>query len=153
MLSGSARITSPYQVRVVHDAHRARWLAGAHDGPALVDLAGLHGDDLHEVRDLLPAALADCGAAAPTADAAAAMVAFTNLAQLFVADKAHERWIVDTVSEIVARSGYADSVIVLPLGQLYGTDDEWEAGWGRTDAELRAATRQACLDQLRLAAG
>ncbi len=44
-------------------------------------------------------------------------------------------------------------MIVLPLGQLYGIDDEWEAGWGRTDTELRAATRQACLDQLRLTGG
>lgn len=86
----------------------------------------------------------------PTADTAAAIVAFTDLARLFTAGKAGERWIVDTVSQIVARSGYADSVIVLPLGQLYGMHDEWEAGWGRTDAELRAATRQACLDQLRL---
>jgi hypothetical protein len=131
----------------------AFWLACGHDGTALVDLAGLHGDDPHEVRDLLPAALAECGAPAPSTDAAAAMVAFTNLAQLFVAGKAHERWIVDTVSEIVARSGYAHSVIVLPLGQLYGMGDEWGAGWGRTDTGLRAAIRQACLDQLGLAAG
>ena len=129
----------------------AFWLAGGHDGTALVDLAGPHGDDPHEVRDLLPAAVADCGAAVPTVDAAAATVAFTHLAQLLVAGKASERWIVDEVSEIVARSGYADSVIVLPLGQLYGMDDEWGAGWGRTDAELLTITRQACLDQLRLA--
>jgi hypothetical protein len=126
----------------------AFWLAGGHDGTALVDLAGLHGDDPREVRDLLPAALADCGAVAPTADAAA-MVVFTNLAQLFVDGKARERWIVDKVNEILARCGYADSIIALPLGQLYGVDDEWGAGWGRTDTELRAATRQACLDQLR----
>jgi hypothetical protein len=130
----------------------AFWLAGGHDGTALVDLAGLHGDDPHDVRDLLRAALADCGAVVPTADAAAATVAFTNLARLLVDGKAGERWIVDKVLEIVARSGYADSVIVLPLGQLYGMDDEWGAGWGRTDTELRAVIRQACLDQVRLAA-
>jgi hypothetical protein len=131
----------------------AFWLASGHDGTALIDLASLHGDDPHEVRDLLPAALAECGAAAPSTDVAAAMVAFTNLARLFVAGKAHERWIVGKVGEIVARSGYADSVIVLPLGQLYAMHDGWEAGWGRADAELRAATGHACLDQLRLAAG
>jgi len=130
----------------------AFWLVGGHDGTALVDLAGLHGDDRHEVRDLLPAALADCGAVVPTADAAAATVAFTNLAQLLVDGRAGERWIVDKVSEIVASSGYANRVIVLPLGQLDGVDDEWGAGWGRTDTERRAAIRQACLDQLRLAA-
>ena len=89
----------------------------------------------------------------PTAEAAAAMVAFTNLAQLFVDGRVLERWIVDTVSEIPARSDDAGSVMVLPLGQLYGVGDERGAGWGRTDAGLRAAIRQACLAQLRLAAG
>jgi hypothetical protein len=76
-------------------------------------------------------------------------VVFTNLAQLFVDGKARERWIVEKVSEIVGRCGYADSIIALRLGQLYGVDDERGAGWGRTDAERRAATRQACLDQVR----
>ena len=130
----------------------AFWLADGYDGAALVDLAGLHGDDPYEVRDLLPAALADCDVAVPTTDAAAAMTAFTSLAQLYADGKAGERWIVDKVSEILARSGYPSSVIALPLGQLYGLDDEWGAGWGRTDAELLAVTREACLDQLRLAA-
>jgi hypothetical protein len=80
------------------------------------------------------------------------METFTNLAQLYADGKASERWIVDKVSEVLARSSYANSVIALPLGRLYGLDDEWGAGWGRTDTELRAVTRQACLDQLRLAA-
>src|SRR5581483_501198 len=62
----------------------AHWLADGHDGPALVQLAGLHGDDPHEVRDLLPAALADCGVTTPPSDAAAGMEAFTRLAQLQV---------------------------------------------------------------------
>jgi hypothetical protein len=106
----------------------AFWLASGHNGTAFADLAGLHGEDPHEVRDLLPGALADCGAVAPTADAAA-MVVFTNLALLFVDGTARERWIVDKVSEIVARSGYVDSIIAVPLGQLYGVADEWGAGW------------------------
>jgi hypothetical protein len=130
----------------------AYWLVDGYDGAALVELAGLHGDDPREVRDLLPAALADCGVAVPTADVAAALKAFTNLAHLCIDGKAGERWIVDKVSQILARSGYATSVIALPLGQLYGLDDEWGAGWGRTDAQLRAITRQACLDQVRLTA-
>jgi hypothetical protein len=31
----------------------AHWIVAGHDGPALAELAGLHGDDPHEVRDLL----------------------------------------------------------------------------------------------------
>jgi hypothetical protein len=130
----------------------AFWLADGYDGAAMVELAGLHGDDSREVRDLLPAALADCGVVMPATDVAAAMEAFTNLAQLYVDGKAGERWIVDKVTEILARTGYPNSVIALPLGQLYGLDDEWGTGWGRTEAELLAVTRQACLDQLHLAA-
>ena len=130
----------------------AFWLADGHDGAAPIELAGLHGDDPREVRDLLPAALADCGVAVPTADSAAAMVAFTNFARLCIDGRAGERWIVDKVSEILTRSGYPNNIVALPLGQLYGLDDEWGAGWGRADAELRTITRQACLDRLRLAA-
>jgi hypothetical protein len=80
------------------------------------------------------------------------MEAFPHPAQLCVDGKAGERWIVDKVAEILSRSGYANEVIALPLGQLYDLDDEWGAGWGRTGAELRAVTRQTCHDQLRLAA-
>ncbi|GAA4465875.1 hypothetical protein GCM10023170_075900 [Phytohabitans houttuyneae] len=130
----------------------AFWLVDGCDGPALIELAGLHGDDPREVRDLLPAALAECRVAVPAAEAAAAMETFTHLAQLCVEGRAGERWIVDKVAEILRRSGYANEVIALPLGQLYDLDDEWGAGWGRTDAELRTVTRQACDDQLRLAA-
>jgi hypothetical protein len=130
----------------------AFWLVDGYDGPALVELAGLHGDDPREVRDLLPAALADCNVAVPATDAAAAMEAFTHLAKLCIDGKAGERWIVDKVAEIISRSSYADSVISLPLGQLYDLDDEWGYGWGHTDADLRAVTREACHDQLRLAA-
>jgi hypothetical protein len=81
------------------------------------------------------------------------MEAFTNLARLCIDGDAAERWIVGKVGEILARSGTAESVIALPRGQLYGLDDEWGADWGRSDAELRTAVRQACLDQRRQAAG
>ena len=130
----------------------AWWLADGHDGAALVELAGLHGDDANEVRELLPAALTDCGVIVPTAVTTSAMEAFTTLAQLCIDGKIAERWIVDKVREIFVRSGYADSVIDLPLGQIYSLDDEWGAGWGRSDAELRTVVRHACLDQIRLAA-
>ena len=43
----------------------AHWLAAGHDGEALAEIAGLHGDDPHDVRDLLPSALAECGVTTP----------------------------------------------------------------------------------------
>jgi hypothetical protein len=130
----------------------AFWIVAGHDGSALVDLAGLHGDDPHEVRDVLPAALADCGVVIPGTDTAAGMEVFTHLARLYAEGKAGERWIAAKVDEIVAASGYSADVLDLPLGQIYGLDDEWEAGWGRPEAKLREATREACRDQLHLAA-
>jgi hypothetical protein len=59
----------------------AHWLVAGYDGEHLVYLAGLHGDDPHDVRDALPAALRDCGAEIPESDLAAATVVFTHLAQ------------------------------------------------------------------------
>jgi hypothetical protein len=128
------------------------WLEDGHDGRALAELAGLHGDDPHDVRDLLPEALADCWVGVMPSNEAAALTAFTALAQLQVNGLAGERWIVDKVTEIVARTDYSTDVIDLPLGSLFGLDDEWGAGWGRTDAELAARVREACVEQLQLAA-
>jgi hypothetical protein len=128
------------------------WLAGGHDGRALAELAGLHGDDPHEVRDLLPEALADCGVGVMSSDEAAALTAFTALARLQSDGLAGERWIVDKVTEVVARTDYSTKVTGLPLGSLFGLDDEWGAGWGRSEAELAARVREACAEQLQLAA-
>ena len=105
------------------------WIVDGHDGRALVELAGLHGDDPHDVRDLLPEALADCGVSVTTSDEAAAMTAFTALAHLQTDGLAGERWIVDKVTEVVARCDYSTMVTDLPLGSLFGLDDEWGAGW------------------------
>jgi hypothetical protein len=129
----------------------AHWLANGHDGAALVHLAGLHGDDPHEVRDLLPAALAECGVTTPASATAAAMEAFTRLAQLHAQGKAGERWIAIKVDEILARCQYANTVIARPLGQLYDLNDEWGTGWGRPETQLREEVREACQEQLRLA--
>ncbi len=95
----------------------AHWLAAGYDGQALAELAGLHGDDPHEVRDLLGPALAECGASTPgggLADAgererAAAMVAFTAIARIQVSGLAGERWVVGKVLEI-AGPYFRDSV-------------------------------------------
>ncbi len=133
----------------------AHWLAAGYDGQALAELAGLHGDDPHEVRDLLGPALAECGASTPGGgqaaagerERAAAMVAFTAIARLQISGRAGERWVVDKVVEI-AEPYFHDSITSLPLGQLFALDDEWGAGWGRTDEQLRAVVRQACIAQL-----
>src|SRR5215472_4063652 len=115
----------------------AHWLAAGKDGDALRTLAGLSAtDDPRDIRELLPGALAGCGVTIPDSDAAAAQVAFTKLARMHADGLAAERWVLDKVCEIVARSGHADRVISLPLGQIFVLDDEWGAGWGRTEPEL-----------------
>lgn len=62
----------------------AYWIAGGHDGEALIYLAGLHGDDPREVHDALPQALRDCGVEMPEPDTGAAAAAFTDLVRLDV---------------------------------------------------------------------
>jgi hypothetical protein len=130
----------------------AHWIAAGYDGQALAELAGLHGDDPHEVRDLLPDALAECGVSTPPDpseehERAAAMVAFTAIARLQASGHASERWIVDKVIQI-AEPYFDRTIISLPLGGLYALDDEWGAGWGRTDDQLKVIVRQACAQQL-----
>jgi hypothetical protein len=129
----------------------AYWLVDGYDGPALRTLAGFSGKDPYEIHDTLPDALTDCHAAIPTSDAAAAHVAFTQLARMHAAGLAGERWIVDKVEEILARSDYTTNVISLPLGQLCGLSDEWGAGWGRTEQQLTIEVQHACAAQLALA--
>jgi hypothetical protein len=135
----------------------AYWIAAGQDGQKLAELAGLHGDDPHEVRDLLPAALIECGG--PSADLdrndrsrrrAAAMIAFTATAKLCLDGLASERWVVSKVVEIV-EPDFDPSIAELPLGWLFSLEDEWNAGWGRTEEQLRAEVQRACRDQLRAA--
>jgi hypothetical protein len=127
----------------------AHWLAAGNDGDGLRALAGLRPkDDPRDIHDLVPEALADCGVTFPDSAAAAAQVAFTHLARLYGNGLAAERWILGKIHEIVVRSGYADSVMSLPLGKISGLDDEWGAGWGRTEPELKAEVRAACAAQL-----
>jgi hypothetical protein len=130
----------------------AHWLADGFDGDNLAELAGLHGDDPRAVRDVLVAALADCGAAPPAADDAAAMIVFCAIATLYVTQLAADRWVTAKVDEVVARSGYSTSVIELPLGQLYTLDDEWDNGCGRPANDIRKLVADACAAQLAAAA-
>ncbi len=128
----------------------AHWLVQGRDGEMLRKLAGLSGTDSHEVHDILAAALADCSASIPDWDAAAAaaQVAFTELARMHADNRAAERWVLDKVCEIVDRSSYADSVIALPLGRIFDLEDEWGAGWGRTEQQLAYEIQNACRAQL-----
>jgi hypothetical protein len=126
----------------------AYWLVQGYDGDALRTLAGLSGTDPDEVREVLPAALADCAAPIPDSDAAAAQVAFVKLARMHAENRAAERWVLDKVCEIVAESGYANGVIALPLGKIFDMSDEWGAGWGRTERQLELEIQKACRTQL-----
>lgn len=127
----------------------AHWLVAGYDGEHVVHLAGLHGDDPHEVRDSLPAALEECGVILPDSDVAAATVAFTRFARMHVDGLAGALWIAQKVDEVLCRSDFADGIVTLPLGQLFGITDEWGAGWGHTDEQLAEVVRNACEEQLR----
>jgi hypothetical protein len=132
----------------------AHWLTAGYDGVTLGELAGLHGNDPREVRDLLPSALTECGVTTPDSavgrefrERAAAVVAFNAIAQLHLDGRASAFWVVQTVVEI-AEPLFQSSITNLPLGALYLLEDEWGAGWGRTEAQLCDAVREACLAQL-----
>jgi len=134
----------------------ACWIAGGHGGEALINLAGLHGDDPREVHDALSGALMDCGVEMPDSDVAAAAVVLAQVARLHVNGLAGPLWVMQQVDRIVHVSDSA-GVDDLPLGKLWGLHD-WELlAYGRrylsrrSIKELTAAIRQACEDQLRRA--
>lgn len=126
----------------------AQWLANGHDGQALRELAGLNGRDPHAVNDLLPVALAEMCVTLPSNTVAAANEAFRQLAEMCLSGRAGERWVTQQVEEIVMHTDYNNDVIDLPLGQLYGTEDDWQGGWGPPIEELRATVRVCCAVQL-----
>nr|WP_244945057.1 hypothetical protein [Couchioplanes caeruleus] len=79
---------------------------------------------------------------------AAANEAFRELAEMCLSGRAGERWVAQQVEEIVRQTDYNDGVIDLPLGQLYGTEDAWQGGWGPPIEELRATVRACRTAQL-----
>lgn len=129
----------------------AQWLAAGHDGTALRELAGLNGTDPHAVRDLLPAALAEIGIQLPSTRLAAATESFRDLAEMLVTRRADPQWVIQRVEQIIVQTHYDDEVLNLPLSRLYGLNDEWDGGWGRTRAQLKAEVDARCSEQLRLA--
>ncbi|MCW2935859.1 MAG: hypothetical protein JWM19_6821 [Actinomycetia bacterium] len=126
----------------------AHWIVAGYDGESLVLLAGLHGDDPFDVRDALPGALRECGVAVPGSDIEAAALVFTHLARMHLDGRVAARWVSQEVEEVFIRSEYSDGVLDLPLGSVYGIDDEWGAGWGRCIEQLTADVRAACEEQL-----
>jgi hypothetical protein len=112
------------------------------------------------VRELLPAALGDAGVTGPSdADVedvrrsekvAWLDIVYRDVAQLCLDGRANERWVVDRVAEIVSDHLYSEDVTAPPLGELRGMDDEWGAGWGRTDQELTTEVQRACRRQVEL---
>lgn len=129
----------------------AQWLADGHDSPALRELAGLNSRDSHTVNDLFPAALTELGIALPSTTMAAAATAFRQLAEMCLSERAGELWVTQQVEDIVMRADYDNEVINLPLGQLYGTEDAWQGGWGPPIEELKNTVRACCAAQLRAA--
>ncbi|PSL53619.1 hypothetical protein B0I31_10866 [Saccharothrix carnea] len=103
----------------------AHWLVAGHDGDDVRTLAGLSGKHAGEVRDVLPAALADCGASIPSADVATAALSFTRVARMFTDDRAGYRWAAQKAAEIVEDSP-THAVAGLPLSTLTDSSDEAE---------------------------
>jgi hypothetical protein len=126
----------------------AQWLADGHDGEALRELAGLNDRDVVAIDQLLGDALIDTGTAMPVNDRAAATTDFVEIARQLADHRLTELEVVKAVDEVALKVDYSDDVIELPLGQLYGIEDEWIGGWGRSEPELKAAIRQACDAQL-----
>ena len=136
----------------------AHWIAGGHDGEALIYLAVLHGDDPVEVHDALPGALMDCGVEMPDSDVAAAEVVFAQVARLHVNGLVGPLWVMQEVDRVIHVSKSRDSAEVgdLPLGKLWPLD--WQLlAYGRrylsrrSIKELTTAIRKGCEEQLRSA--
>jgi hypothetical protein len=125
----------------------AEWLAERYDGDRLRELAGEHGDDGYKVKDLLPLVLDEMGIAVPGL-VTAANRSFTYLARRCPAGTLSERDVAAMVDHIVAAGGFDAALYELPLAGIYGLDDEWVGGWGRTEDALRLDVQQACQQQI-----
>jgi hypothetical protein len=138
----------------------AHWLVQGYDGPALRELAGLDGADPIAVRELLPTALGEAGVTGSSDSdvehvhrserVAWLDIVYRDVAQLCLDGRASGRWVVDKVAEIVSDQLYSEEATASPLGELFGLDDEWGAGWGRSDQELTAEIQRACRRQVEL---
>jgi len=126
----------------------AWWLVEGYDGDGLRFLAGLPGDDPRDIRDALPAALADVGVEVPSIADACKFV-FDDAAANLLAGITSEEAAVALVERVVIATSMDAAVWEQPLARIYGLDDEWGEGWGRPIPELRRAVHEACARQLR----
>lgn len=126
----------------------AQWLAEGMNGDALATLAGLHGDDPREVRDVLTDALAEAGAPVSTVDMASVEIGYDFIARCCLDGSVSEYWVARKVEELFVNSNYRNEFLEAPLGAVYGIEDEWSGGWGRTPEDLSAAVRAACEEQV-----
>lgn len=94
----------------------AYWIAAGSDGRSLAELACLHGDDPHDVHDLLPATLNDFGVSL-AGSAVAAIVACTHVARLFSDGLAGPQWVLQNVAEIAALAGYRRASLICRSGR------------------------------------
>jgi hypothetical protein len=127
--------------------YAAEWIVQGYDGQRLVHLAGEHGDDVLTIKEMLPDVFAEVSVQLPTKSEAAKR-AFDHVASMCREGHIDERAVAEMVSHIVAAADYEESLYRLPLGGLYGLDDEWDGGWGRPEEALRAEVREACGRQL-----
>ena len=151
-------VPSPESVAVwIHFGHlrpeeiplwAAHWLVAGYDGEHLVRLAGLHGDDPREVRDVLPCALRDCGVQMPESDVAAAGAVFKLIARMYLEGAMEAGTVIGVVGAVLSWSGYPDSIRDMPLGHLLYIEDEWNDTWGRTRNELAEVVRQVSEEQM-----
>lgn len=126
----------------------AQWLAQGHDGESLRELAGEHGNDLITIERLLPDALLEMGVPMPERQIDAADAVFTYLARRCLEGRLSERGVARLVDQVVAAGGFDAGLYDLPLGGIFGLDDEWTGGWGRGEKALRADVRRACVAQV-----
>jgi len=127
----------------------ANWLVQGHDGESLAELAGLSGRETREVRDLLPAALADMGVDRLSSRQAALKVAYDHIAHMHLTGRVRWAWVANQVVGLVIGNGYSSEAFEQPLGELWGIDDDLGEPWSRTEDELAGIVRQACIEQVR----
>ncbi|MCK2238915.1 hypothetical protein MZC64_13725 [Crossiella sp. S99.2] len=125
----------------------AHWLTEDLDGTDLRMLAGMSGQDLEEVRSVLPWALVEAGAPEPDLGAAARVV-FTAVARRCADGLVTEEQVLAAVDWICRVAGYDDAVVAAPLAQVFPLHGEWSSVGGRDRAVLRAEVRAAVTAQL-----
>lgn len=126
----------------------AEWLTQGYDGETLRYLAGEDGNDIHKIKDLLPGALAEMNVIAPLSATDAAAVALDDVARKCRDGSITERDATELVTHIMAAADYPVELYELPLGSLFGLEDEWDAGWGRGHEVLQREVQRACAAQL-----